>query len=73
MNNTPLEARFPTAANDAPPTDEQQSAVKQLQDATVNLAVHIEAHVPNGRNKSIALTALEDVLMRANRGIFQDN
>jgi hypothetical protein len=26
--------------------------------------------VPAGRNKSLALTALEDVQMRANRGIF---
>ena len=72
MEPTPLEARFPTAADGAPPTDDQRSAVKQLRDATINLAAHIEAHVPNGRNKSISLTALEDVLMRSNRGIFQD-
>jgi len=73
MQPTPLETRFTTAATSTQPTDEQLTAVKQLQDATINLAAHIETHVPNGRNKAISLTALEDVLMRANRGIFQDN
>jgi hypothetical protein len=67
---TPLEQRFFTAAQGQPPTDEQRNAVRQLQEAVVNLASHIEAHVPNGRNKSLALTSLEDVQMRANRGIF---
>ena len=72
MAETPLETRFPTAADGAPPTDDQRTAVAQLREATINLASHIEAHVPNGRNKSLALTALEDAQMRANRGIFQD-
>lgn len=67
---TPLEQRFMTAAGGTPPTDDQKNAVRQIQEAVVNLASHIEAHVPTGRNKSLALTALEDVHMRANRGIF---
>lgn len=67
---TPLEQRFMTASGSQPPTEDQKTSVGQIQEAVVNLASHIEAHVPGGRNKSLALTALEDVHMRANRGIF---
>ena len=67
---TPLEERFITAAGGNPPTTEQRAAVAQIGEAVIQLASHIEALVPHGRNKSLALTALEDVQMRANRGIF---
>lgn len=70
VSPTPLEVRFGTAAGGTPPTDEQKHSVAQLKDAIINVASHIEALVPDGRNKSLALTALEDVQMRANRGIF---
>ena len=70
MAGTALENRFFTAAQGNPPTDEQRAAVAKLQQAVVQVASHIEAYVPAGRNKSLALTALEDVQMRANRGIF---
>lgn len=69
--DTPLERRFFTAADGAPPTDEQRHAVASLKGAVVQLASFIEAFVPAGRNKSLALTALEDVQMRSNRGIFE--
>lgn len=69
-SKTPLEERFMTAAGGTPPTDEQRAAVAQIGKVVIDLASHIEAHVPAGRNKSLALTALEDVQMRANRGIF---
>ena len=39
-------------------------------EAVVELGHRIEFLTPAGRNKSLALTALEDVHMRANRGIF---
>lgn len=71
-NATPLESRFFTASAGNPPTEEQKSATAQIREATVQLAAHIEALVPGGRNKSLALTHLEDVLMRANRGIYAD-
>jgi hypothetical protein len=64
------EARFFTAAAGKPPTDEQRAVVAQLRAAIVQVGYLIEAHVPVGRNKALALTALEDVQMRANRGIF---
>ncbi|WP_100811779.1 Acb2/Tad1 domain-containing protein [Microbacterium sp. BR1] len=67
---TILEQRFMAAATGKPPTDEQRAAVAQITVAVIHLASHIEALVPAGRNKSLALTALEDVQMRANRGIF---
>lgn len=62
--------RFFTATTGQPPTDEQRAAVKAINDAVVALAVVIEANTPNSPNKSLALTALEDVSMRANRAIF---
>lgn len=64
--------RFPTAATGGPPTYEQRNAVVALQKQVIELGVLIEASVPDGRNKSLALTHLEDALMRANRGIFQE-
>ena len=62
--------RFPTAAGGTPPTDEQRAAVARLHAATVDLAELIEAECPGGRDKSLALTHLEDTLMRANRALF---
>lgn len=56
------EERFFTASEDP--------RVVELRDAIQALAVRIDLLVPPGRNKSIALTALEDVQMRTNRAIF---
>jgi hypothetical protein len=54
--------RFFTASN--------AIGVVALRDLIVALATEIDMVVPQGRNKSLALTALEDVQMRGNRGIF---
>lgn len=79
MTNTPLpeptaedraRGRFFTATTGQPPSDEQRAAVRAINEAVVTLACVIEAHAPASRNKSLALTALEDVSMRANRAIF---
>lgn len=67
---TSIADRFPAAATSAPPTAEQRDAVAELQAATRELAEKIDALVPEGRDKSLALTHLEDTLMRANRGVF---
>ena len=40
-----------------------------IQGAVVHLATLIDIYVPTGRNKAIALTELESVHFRANRGI----
>lgn len=63
-------ARFFTASAGAPPTDEQKVLVADLRELVIDLGLAIESRVPAGRNKSLALTALEDVQMRANRAIF---
>lgn len=65
------ESRFITAAGSAPPTKYQKNSVQVIKNATVELGALILEHVPEGRDRSIAMTALEDTLMRANRGIFQ--
>jgi hypothetical protein len=68
----PIKGRFITAASGTPPTEAQKAAVAKLRDAVVLLAEYVDEYVPDGRNKAIALTSLEDVQMRANRGIFAD-
>ena len=56
------EQRFFTASDDP--------RVVALRLQIQRLGALIDTIVPPGRNKSLALTALEDVQMRANRGIF---
>jgi hypothetical protein len=65
-----MEERFFTAATGKPPTTEQKNLVTDLREAIIAVATLIEANIPNNRNKALALTALEDVQMRANRAIF---
>lgn len=62
--------QFFSAAEGAPPTDEQRAQVSILTQQVRRLGQEIIQNVPNGRNKSLALTALEEVQMRANRAIF---
>lgn len=68
------EQRFFTAQEKREPRDLNGLAAPErvaiLKEAVVTLATLVEAYVPGGRNKALALTALEDVQMRANRGIF---
>lgn len=70
LSQARAEARFFTAAAGAPPTAQQKEAVATLREHIVALAAQIEELTPPGRNQSLALTALEDVQMRANRAIF---
>jgi hypothetical protein len=51
-------------------TASEHDDVVALRDRIVALGVEIDRRVPAGRNKSLALTALEDVQMRGNRGLF---
>jgi hypothetical protein len=51
-------------------TASEDPAVVKLRMLIVSLGQAIIETVPDGRNKSLALTALEDVQMRGNRGIF---
>ena len=66
-------ARLVTAlTNPRTPRQRDLDAVETLTSLAVGLGAQIELLVPEGRNKSIALTALEDVLIRANRGIYTE-
>jgi hypothetical protein len=69
-----LEARFFTAnqAGRPPATEQQLAVVKRLRGAILDLAWVIETGLPAGRHKALALTELEDLQMRANRGVFAD-
>lgn len=51
-------------------TASEEPRVKELRGLIQGLGQTIDVLVPPGRNKALALTALEDVQMRANRGIF---
>jgi hypothetical protein len=51
-------------------TASEHEDVVALRDRIVALGAEIDRRVPAGRNKSLALTALEDVQMRGNRGLF---
>lgn len=51
-------------------TASEHEDVVALRDVIVELGAQIEARVPAGRHKALALTALEDVQMRGNRALF---
>lgn len=65
------ERLFFTAAGGQPPTDEQKATVAELRELVVALGAKIIESVPAGRNRDLAIDALEDVQMRANRAIFE--
>lgn len=44
---------------------------RELREKFAELGVYANAHITDGRNKSIALTALEDALMRFGKAIFE--
>lgn len=70
MSFPTITERFRTSQTGAPPTEQQKQAHKAVTDAVVGLAEAIDTLVPDGREKSLALTHLEDALMRAGRGIY---
>lgn len=52
------------------PTVAEYNLMDELHNAFVDVAQIIYSDVPEGRDRSIALTALEDAQMRAIRAIF---
>ncbi|QKS17294.1 hypothetical protein HUN59_14720 [Curtobacterium sp. Csp2] len=70
---TPADERITGATNLAEErffTASEKQEVVTLRKLIQELGTTIDLVVPPGRNKALALTALEDVQMRANRGIF---
>ena len=54
------------------PTEEKVKVYPLLRDKAKELAYLIEENVPNSREKSCALTKLEEVVMWANAGIARN-
>lgn len=64
--------RFQTASSNAVRDDieKRKELLLELQEEVLCLATLIDVEIADGRDKSIALTSLEDVLLRAGRAIF---
>ena len=64
--------RFQTASSNAVPDDieKRKELQEEVRQAVLGLATMIDIEIADGRDKSIALTSLEDVLLRAGRAIF---
>lgn len=56
-----------------PPEEHQVSDFVSIREYGKSLALHIDRLVPDGREKSVALTKLEEVVMWANAGIARQN
>lgn len=68
-----MQARFTTAlSNKRETTQQDRDRLGQVERAVVNLAAIIDFSIEDGRDKSLALTALEEVLWRTNRHIYRD-
>ena len=52
-----------------PPLDGQPEKYKEIRDAAKELAYLLTDNVPEGRELSLAITKLEEVVMWANKGI----
>ncbi|UVT31330.1 hypothetical protein SEA_MARCIE_67 [Microbacterium phage Marcie] len=64
-----IRGRFFTA-QDGRPSDEQLEVQAQLRDAFAGIAVYANEKIADSRHKSLALTAMEDALMRFGKAIF---
>ena len=65
-----LETRFGIAQGSRP-DDEQLQIQHIIREFTVALAQQIDVHIEDGREKSLALTKLEESLMWAGKAIFK--
>ena len=69
MDRDDLESRF---AYHAPPNEATKDAHAQVRAWCRRLAMDLNELLPEGRNKSLAMTALEEVMMRSNAAIARD-
>lgn len=64
------EAHLFTALNGRVATESDKTLVAQIQASSVDLLEKVFLDVPPGRNRSLAVTALEEFQMRAVRAVF---
>jgi hypothetical protein len=62
--------RFKTASTSERPTVETVDASIEMREGIISAAIRVNDTVPDGRWKSLALIALEEALMWANKGLF---
>ena len=65
-----IQARF-GIAQDGAPSPEQLKEQALTRDAIVKVALRLNQYVEDSREKSLALTALEEALMWAGKAIFK--
>jgi hypothetical protein len=53
------------------PTEDMESCIKDLRYLFEELAEHINIYVPEGREKALAITKIEEAMMWANAGIVR--
>lgn len=68
MDNEDIEKRFTYHK----PTENKASKYETIRDQAKELAYLIEELVPNGREKALALTKIEEAVMWANAGIARN-
>ena len=71
MDIREVKERFVTSVTGKAPTEDQVSASNFVRSYVIDTATSVNDAVPDGRYKSLALTALEEALMWANKGIFK--
>lgn len=69
INSADIEIRFTYH----PPTPEKVMAHENIRFACKTLAMIINQEIPDGREKSLAITHLEDTMMWANAAIARSN
>ena len=65
-----IEQRF-LIAQDGRPSKEQLQYQQRLRESIAELAIDINSHVEDSREKSLAITKLEEALMWAGKAIFE--
>lgn len=68
MDEQDLKRRFTYVA----PKDDQPTRYEQIRDQAFKYALFINAHAPDSREKSLAITNLEEVVFWANASIARN-
>lgn len=67
-----VEGRFMIAQDGTPPSDIQLATQKELREDLHRIAKRLNDEVMDSREKSLALTKLEEALMWAGKAIFKE-